>query len=175
MTRWTARGRDLDGAQDDSTNRQRHRGEEIVMKSMFVALVVTLLAGACATDARIRDADRAALYEAHAGAPVNSFRYMGSLNGWTPLGDGALALWTRPKQAYLLTFNGDCPDLDFAQAISVSSQFQTVSKNFDTVTALGSGSVVIPCRIREIRPLDVAAIKDAERQMRADAQVSERK
>ena len=147
------------------------------MKNRFFSLVVVTLLGACATDGRMLEADRLALYQTHAGAQVDSFRYTGSsLNGWTPLGDDAVAVWTRPNQAYLLTFTGSCPDLTFAQAISVSNQFQTVYKNFDTVTPINSGSSnLIPCRIREIRPLDVAAIRDAERAMRANAQVAERR
>ena len=145
------------------------------MKTTLVALAAAALLGGCATSSGMRDADRLALYRTHAGAPVDDFRYFGSLNGWTSLGDEAVALWTRPNQAYLVSFNGRCPDLDFAQAISVSNQFHTVHRNFDTVTAIGASSMTIPCRIREIRPLDVAAIRDAERQMRASAQVSDRK
>ena len=144
------------------------------MKTLLCALLAMLSLGACASDRGLRDAERLSLYRAHAGEPVGSFRYTGSLNGWTPLGDSALAVWTRPRQAYLLTLNGSCPDLDFAPAISITHQFHTVYAKFDKVVALNRGSLTIPCHIREIRPLDVAAIKDAEREMRADARVSER-
>lgn len=143
------------------------------MKRLLFAIVMLALAS-CTTNPAQRDADRRALYSAHAGEPVSSFRYFGSLNGWTPLGEGAVALWTRPNQAYLVTLKGRCPDLDFASAISVSSQFNTVYKNFDKVTPLSRGTMSIPCYIREIRPLDVKAIRQAERDMRSDAQVSER-
>ena len=140
-----------------------------------LVLVIALLAlASCTTNPAQRDADRLALYSAHAGEPVASFRYFGSLSGWTPLGEGAVALWTRPSQAYLVRFKGTCPELDFASAISVSSQFNTVYRNFDKVTPLNRGRMSIPCPIREIRPLDVKAIREAERAMRADAQVSER-
>lgn len=138
-----------------------------------LACAFTALA-ACATNPSQREAERLALYMAHAGEPVTSFRFFGSLNGWTPLGEDAVALWTRPNQAYLVTFKGRCPDLDFASAISVSSQFNTVHQNFDKVTALPPGSMSIPCPIREIRALDVKAIRQAEREMRASAKVSER-
>lgn len=145
------------------------------MKCVLLAITIALasLTAGCASDAGLREADRLALYTAHAGAPVPSFRYFGSLNGWTPLGEDAVALWTRPNQAYLVSFKGRCPDLDFASAISVSSQFNTVYTNFDKVVALNSGTT-FPCHIGEIRPLDVKAIKQAEREMRANAQVSER-
>ena len=144
------------------------------MKRHLLLGVLACALAACATNPAQRDAERLALYLAHAGEPVTSFRYSGSLNGWTPLGEDAVALWTRPSQAYLVSFKGRCPDLDFAPAISVSSQLNTVYKNFDKVTALTPGSMSIPCHIREIRPLDVKAIRQAEREMRANAKVSER-
>ena len=144
------------------------------MKRLFSMLALVFALAACVTNPSQREAERLALYTAHAGAPVTSFRYFGSLNGWTPLGDAAIAVWTRPGQAYLLSFAGRCPDLDFASAISVSSQFGTVYAKFDKVVALNRNTISIPCHIREIRPLDVKAIRQAEREMRANAQVSER-
>jgi hypothetical protein len=33
-------------------------------------------------------------------------QFFGSLNGWTELGDSALAVWTRPSEAYLLELRG---------------------------------------------------------------------
>ncbi len=144
------------------------------MKRLFSMFALVFALAACVTNPAQREAERRALYTAHAGAPVSSFRYFGSLNGWTPLGDAAIAVWTRPNQAYLLSFSGRCPDLDFASAISVSSQFSTVYAKFDKVVVLNRGTMSIPCHIREIRPLDIKAIRQAEREMRANAQVSER-
>lgn len=144
------------------------------MKCLLFPIALVLALASCTTNPAQREADRLALYTANAGEPVPSFRFFGSLNGWTPLGEDAVALWTRPNQAYLVTFKGRCPDLDFASAISVTSQFSTVYRNFDKVVVLNRGSIPIPCYIREIRPLDVKAIRQAEREMRANAQVSER-
>ena len=50
----------------------------------------------------------------------------------------AVAIWTRPNEAYLLTLNGYCPDLEFATAISLTHQFRTVYARFDRVVPLGS-------------------------------------
>ena len=145
------------------------------MKQLFFTCAMVAALAACVTNGAQREADRLALYMANAGAPVPSFRYFGRLSGWTPLGDAAIAVWTRPSQAYLLSFTGRCPDIDFANAISVSSQFSTVYARFDKVVPLGQGRTSMPCHIREIRPLDVKAIRQAEREIRAGAQVSERK
>ena len=144
------------------------------MPRLFSSIALVLLLTSCTTNPAQRTADRVALYTAHAGEPLPSFRYFGRLNGWTALGEDAVALWTRPNQAYLVRFKGRCPDLDFASAISVSSQFSTVYTNFDKVTVLGRGTMSIPCHIDEIRPLDVKAVRQAEREMRANAEVAER-
>ena len=78
----------------------------------------------------------------------------------------ALAVWTKPNQAYLLELQGRCPDLDFASAISVSNQMGRVHSRFDKVTVLGRQSIKMPCFIGRILPLDVKAIKQAQRDMR---------
>ena len=62
----------------------------IARLALAAALTATVLTG-CATDAGLREEQRLALYREHAGAPVSSFQYFGRLNGWTPLGDRALA------------------------------------------------------------------------------------
>ena len=90
-----------------------------------------------------------------------------SIAGWTPLGDSALALWTRPNQAYLLELQGRCQDLDFAQAISVTNQMGSVHRRFDKVIVLGQQSIKIPCFIDRILPLDVKALKQAQKEIRS--------
>ena len=62
------------------------------------AIALSLGAAACSNSGmpRATDAERLAFYEAHAGEPVRSFRMFGRLNGWTPLGNSAMVVWTRP-------------------------------------------------------------------------------
>lgn len=131
------------------------------------ALAAALLAGCASSGPKLDDAQRLALYRQHAGAPVDRFQYFGSIDGWTPLGDSALALWTRPNQAYLLELQGRCQDLDFAQAISVTNQMGSVHRRFDKVIVLGQQSIKIPCFIDRILPLDVKALKQAQKEMRS--------
>lgn len=129
--------------------------------------VLALALSACATN-RISDDEKLALYRSHALPPVESFRYLSRIDGWTPLGDSALAVWTRPNEAYLLEIDGPCPDLDFAHAIGLTSQMGTFHSRFDKVIPRisRSGPEPIPCHIRQIRPLDVKAIKSAEKDIR---------
>jgi len=137
---------------------------------MFLPTLAAALALAgCASTASLRDADQLTLYNANAGAPVSSFRYFGSLNGWTALGDSALVVWTRASQAYLLDLYGPCSRLEFVPAIGLTEHFNQVSARFDDVLLLDRTGPHIPCRIETIRPLDVKAIRSAERAARAQA------
>lgn len=135
---------------------------------LLAALFAAATLAACASAGpKLDDAQRLALYRDHAGAPVDRFQYFGRIDGWTPLGDSALALWTRPSQAYLLELQGRCQDLEFAQAISVTNQMGSVHRRFDKVIVLGQQSIKIPCFIDSIRPLDVKALKQAQKEMRS--------
>jgi hypothetical protein len=137
--------------------------------SLVAILTLTAIIAGCAST-RLSDADELAMYRAHAGEPVRDFHYFGSLNGWQPLGDRALAVWTRPNQAYLLQLMGPCNDLDFALAISITNSMGEVSSRFDQVEVHGGSGIHMPCRIEEIRPLDVKGLKKAQSELRkADA------
>ena len=141
---------------------------------MFAAAALAL--SACATG-KMSDNDKLALYRAHAQAPVQSFRYLSRIDGWTPLGDSAVAIWTRPNEAYLLEVDRPCPDLGFAQAIGLTSQTGAVYSRFDKVIprVFGGGRPApIPCQIREIRPLDVKALKAAEKDIRRQREQASR-
>jgi hypothetical protein len=144
------------------------------MKRLAFLLGLTLALSACSTT-RLTDAETMTLYQEHAGEPVNSFQYFGQINGWTPISDEALAVWTRPNQAYLLELYGPCQDLDYAPAISLSNLMSRVSARFDNVYVHGGGasSIRLPCRIQIIRPLDVKGLKQAQKELR-EAKVVER-
>lgn len=137
-----------------------------MLSFVLCAALATLSLAGCATGPKLSDEQRLSLYRAHAGAPVDSFQYFGSINGWTPLSDSALALWTKPNQAYLLELSGRCPDLEFAQAITVTNQMGRVHQRFDKVIVLGRQSIKMPCFISRILPLDVKAIKQAQQDIR---------
>jgi hypothetical protein len=133
-----------------------------------ILLVLSLL-GACASTPKLGDAERLALHQAHAGAPVSSFRMFGQLDGWSPLGDDAMVVWTRPREAWLLDLVAPCPDLRYATALALTSFGNVVHARSDSVTPLGPmvGQVGrVPCRIAQIRPLDTAALKQAQEQLR---------
>ncbi|MNM65298.1 hypothetical protein D3C81_767320 [compost metagenome] len=137
------------------------------MKKMFSALLAAAVLVGCATTGKLTSGERLALYRAHAGEPVKDFRYFGSLNGWTELGDSALAVWTKPSEAWLLSLSGPCLDLSFAPAITVTNMMGQVSAKFDRVIVHGNGPMMhVPCRIDTIQPLDVKALRATEKQLR---------
>lgn len=137
------------------------------LSAMTAMLSATLALGACASGGGLSDADQLALYRSHAGEPVDSFNYLGSINGWTSLDDTAIAVWTRPREAWLLELHGPCSGLQSTPAIALTNTMNRVSARFDKVVVRDTGSSMdMPCIIREIRPLDVNAIRAAEKQAR---------
>jgi len=135
-----------------------------------VAAAIALAAlSACATTG-MSEAEKLATYRAAAGEPVSSFSYLGRISGWTPLDEEHIAVWTRPREAWLLSFHGICQDIEFAPMIGLTSQHSRVYAGFDKVLVDGRGSMQLPCRIREIRPLDTERIKAAEKAARDAAE-----
>lgn len=136
----------------------------------FAALILfpglLALAGCASTGDTVARADdpspagatKLAMYQAAAGEPVTSFNYRRRINSWLPLDDRNLAVWNRPNEAFLLTLDGPCRDLDVTPTISLTNSGGRVSARFDSVM-VHTRSSQIPCRIQEIRPLDLARLK----------------
>lgn len=137
------------------------------MKILIGWTIAALACAGCSTLAR-RPADaKLAFYSAHAGAPVDGFRSLGRFDNWEPLGNEALAVWTRPNEAWLLELYGPCDGLDFSIAIGLTDHVGRVEAGFDDVLVSHPSPIHVPCRIRSIRPLDVAAIHEAEKARRS--------
>ncbi len=139
------------------------------MKNVPMILAIAISLTACASAPSMSDNQKLALYRAHAGAPVPSFHYFGRFESWTDLGDRAVAIWTRPSEAWLLELFGPCNGLEFTQAIGLTSQTGMVSARFDDVLVRNGGVPEFPCKIETIRPLDIKAIRQAERVARDQA------
>jgi hypothetical protein len=121
-------------------------------KSLFVsALVAASLAG-CATGPKLN-------YVEYAGEPVKSF-YLGNFDGWNAVSRDQLVVWSGFNKAYLLKIAGYCPDLQFANAIAITSTASTVDK-FEKVI-VGRDR----CLINEIRPLDTKQMKEDRKLLR---------
>lgn len=131
------------------------------MKGLLVVIGAVLLA-ACASS-RLPEATRLALVEAHAGAPVNQIRYRNPM-GWSRVDGRHVLLDMRPRETWLLTLSGACLDWGSSSpGLLVKSQTGFSLGKFDSVQAVGSP---VTCRIDEIRPVDMTAVRAAEKQLR---------
>jgi hypothetical protein len=135
------------------------------LRILAAAALAALMSG-CASNAAQRDAERLALYRSHAGQPVDSIQYFGRYNGWTPLGEGAFALWTRPSEAWLIELHAPCVEIDYADTIGFRDTNGRLNARFDQVYVGSRSLIPISCTIREIRPLDVKAIRADEKRLR---------
>ncbi len=134
------------------------------MKAMLVAILAALGVAACATG-RISDADRLALYQQHAGAPVNQIRYLTPI-GWDRIDDQHVVLQMRPNESWLLRLSGPCLQWSNGSPFLGLSSFSGMSlSRLDKVIAPGSQ---LSCLIQEIRPLDVKALRAGEKALRGE-------
>jgi Family of unknown function (DUF6491) len=132
------------------------------MKHRMALMLLTGALAACASQSpRERDAEAYELYHDFAGAPVNDFTYLGTYDGWRSLGRNVLAVQTTLNEAYLITVYGPCSDLQFAQTIGLTSTANTVHRGLDSVL-VGRDK----CTISEIRPVDYAGLRKAQREER---------
>ncbi len=129
--------------------------------SITLALV-GLLAACSSVPYAQRQQQRQAAYAAAAGAPVPSFHFF-TLWSWEPLSDSELVVYTRPSQAWLLGLDGRCENLEFTQAIGLTSVTGDVSARFDKVL---TGRHRMPCTIMQIRPVDVKQLRIAQEAQR---------
>lgn len=127
---------------------------KISTPATFSLLVAAALLTGCATGPKLN-------YTEYAGEPVKSF-YMSNFDGWSAVSKDQLVVWTGLNKAYLLKIEGYCPDLQFANAIAVTSTANTVDK-FEKVL-VGRDR----CLINEIRPLDVKQMKADRKIMREE-------
>ncbi len=134
------------------------------MKAMLVAIFAAWGVAACATG-RLSDADRLALYQQHAGAPVNQIRYLTPI-GWDRIDDQHVVLQMRPNESWLLRLSGPCLQWSNGSPFLGLSSFSGMSlSRLDKVIAPGSQ---LSCLIQEIRPLDVKALRAGEKALRGE-------
>ena len=133
------------------------------MKALILPMLAVLGLTACATN-RISDADRLAIYEANAGEPVKQIRYYNAM-GWDRIDDQHVLLNMRPSETWLLKVSGPCLDWGSASPVlRLSSSGPYVMAKLDRILTVGSP---VSCRIEEIRPVDVKAVRAAEAARRA--------
>src|SRR5688572_18411182 len=145
----------------DSQAESRISHEVVFMKISLVALALAAasLAGCASTLAKLNGPKLD--YTEYAGEPVKSF-YMNDFDGWAAVSKDQIVVWSGINKAYLIKVTGYCPDLQFANAIAVTSTANTVDK-FEKVI-VGRDR----CLISEIRPLDTKQMKEDRKILREE-------
>ncbi len=134
-------------------------------------LFLGLLAGtsnALETSAAKADkyAQRKAFVSQFAGVEKSSVPFTRSYD-FEPLGDDALLLWESSSRAYLLGVDNFCRNLTWAHAIQIDNKGSSINAKFDSIKVLSSDNRFNDkCRILDIRPVDVKAMKAAEKAKR---------
>ena len=135
------------------------------MKNLLLPLLAAALLPACATH-RMSDNDRLGIYQTHSGEAVKQVRYASTL-GWDRIDDQHVVLQMRPNESWLLTLSGPCLAWNRGSPFLGLSSFNGMTlSRLDKVVVSGSQ---LSCMIQEIRPLDVKALRDAERARREGA------
>ncbi len=111
-------------------------------------------------------AQRKAFVSEFVGEAKNSVPFTRSYD-FEPLGDDALLLWEASNRAYLLDVDQFCRNLTWAHAIQIDNKGSSINAKFDSIKVLSNNnSFNDKCRILEIRPVDVKAMKAAEKAKR---------
>jgi hypothetical protein len=127
------------------------------MKTLTAFIFAAVLASGCATTGnggieRTNGERLLDKYEPYVGEPVNSFTALRQ-DSWQPISRTQLVLWTSINDAYLLTVDNTCPELQFAQTVGVTSTTSSIS-TLDSVLVRGHR-----CPIRQIQPIDIRRMK----------------
>lgn len=134
-----------------------------------------LLTAALATSAKAQDrkSERMSKMEQRqefvtrfAGEPKSSVPFTRSYD-FEPLGRHTLLLYESMSRAYRIEIEDFCPDLPTAMAIGVENKTSTLNAKFDALRIGGRS-----CRILEIRPVDVKAMKAAQKAEREAAKAA---
>lgn len=139
----------------------------ITRQPHVLAIVAALAVAGCASNApRLTNQQDQALYRAHAGEPVKSFRYFGRIRQWETVGDSGVAVWTRPDTAFLLDVSQGCLDLEWSPSLSMTTERDRVQVGFNDILVQRTGDKAVKrCRIQAIRPLDVEGLRNAQKQL----------
>jgi uncharacterized protein DUF6491 len=141
------------------------------MRDSLTRLATTVgfvLLASCASSTHQSNQERRAQYAAYAGPPIQQFTWFGHFDGWEPLGQTDLVVFTTPSDAYLLNVWPPC-DLRFAfngrggETIGVTSTSGTVSAGLDSVIERSPDVGRTVCPINEIRKVDYRRMLANER------------
>jgi hypothetical protein len=141
------------------------------LPALALAAGLSLLLGAPSVwaDARGRELESLARFQASAGPPVSKIRSF-TLSNWRSLGPEHLAVWRGTNKVWLLRVRPLCHGLEFARTIGFTSSASTISARFDRIVfrdGVGAAGRTEQCVIAEIREVDHRKLREAERLARS--------
>ena len=130
--------------------------------ALSLSAAAMLMLGACATTPKEASADKLARYQSFAGEPVRSIPYNATgSHGFDVIDEQHMVVETRPSAGYLFSLSGPCLRDNSAPVLNITSQVGRVSAGFDRVSSLSQPGMT--CIVKEIRPLDMKALRAAEK------------
>lgn len=133
------------------------------LRPLLIAAAISLCAAPALADDKGGSPERLALAEAHAGEPVEYARFTRPNRGYEVLDSHALLVWEGYNRAWLVKVreDGNCQGFRNGRDISLERQmYRTINVQTGYVRSPRDHSF---CKITELRPLDVAAWRDAKR------------
>ena len=139
----------------------------MIRKSAAVLLSILIAAAASAavgkSDRQTRMDERRAFVSGFAGEARSSVRFS-RFYDFEPLGTDTLLLYESLNRAYLVKIEDFCPDMPTAFKLGVDNSSSSLNIRLDAIVVRGNR-----CRIIEIRPVDVKAMKAAQKAKREAA------
>ncbi len=111
-------------------------------------IALLFAAGTAAAQTRERQQEALDAYMPYVGESVDRFQFW-DLKQWELVAPDKVVVWPRLNQAFLITVDKPCIELEWAKSIGLTSSANTVSVRFDSVKA-GRDT----CRINLIQKID---------------------
>ena len=122
-----------------------------MIRTLAAFAIALLCAGSASAQTRSSQDEALQGYLARAGAAVERFPYY-ALQKWELVGPTRVVVWTRVSEAWLLSVDEPCSELEHTSSIALTSSARQVRRRFDEVIV---GKDRQRCSIIEIRPIRV--------------------
>ncbi|MFM6987117.1 MAG: DUF6491 family protein [Arenimonas sp.] len=136
--------------------------------AMLLSILIATAASAATTktDRQTRMEERREFVTGFAGEAQSSVRFS-RFYDFEPLGTDTLLLYESLNRAYLVKIEDFCPDMPSAFKLGVDNSSSSLHVRLDAIVVRGNR-----CRIIEIRPVDVKAMKAAQKAKREAAKAA---
>ncbi len=118
-----------------------------------LAAMAIVSAGSVLADTAKVMAENLARFQRYAGKPQDSVTVF-QLQGWQPLGENHIAIWTGVNDVYLIRVAKPCINLSWTNGVGIRPHMNELRTRFDSIYVHG-----MPCQIESIRKVDYLAVR----------------